>query len=276
MKHRGIHLGRRVCESGGWRWWRVRQVLHLVGRINYVLVLAGQLVEDKVDTGLAGLLHSRSALLELLTIGVGQGRGRKLLLTHAVEVHVAKLLSSKSKELLLELLLPLSKVGLGSQELSGHSRVHLTVIVLHGGRGQDLVVQHVLLVVLVGTTKAGTSGSLRAVLVEVAGLVVVLVAANGVLALVVGRRSRRLGRRRCLGRSAQTSKKVGAAGARGLNLVLGDGGDLGWGGDAETLEGGALATRREARGRVAEALGLEVVVGHLSKTASVHAHFIVG
>ena len=68
---------------------------------------------------------------------------------------------------------------------------------------------------------------------------------------------------------------MGAAGARSLNLVLGDGGDLGWGGDAETLEGGALATRREARGRVAEALGLEVVVvGHLSKTASVHAHFV--
>lgn len=248
-------------------------VLHLVGRINHVLVLAGQLVEDKVDAGLAGLLHSRSALLELLTIGVGQGRGRKLLLTHAVEVHVAELLSSESKELLLELLLPLSKVGLGSQELGGHSRVHLTVIVLHGGRGQDLVVKHVVLVVLVGTTKAGTSGSLRAVLIEVA--VAVLVSGNGVLALVVGRRSRRLGRRRCLGRSAQTSKKVGAAGARGLDLVLGDGGDLGRGGDAETLEGGALATRREARGRVAEALGLEVVVvGHLSKTASVHAHFV--
>jgi hypothetical protein len=66
-----------------------------------------------------------------------------------------------------------------------------------------------------------------------------------------------------------------AARARRLNLILGDRGDLGRGSDAETLKGSTLAPRGKARGRVAEALGLEVVVGHLSKTASVHAHFDV-
>lgn len=275
MKHRGIDLGRRGRESGGWRGRRVRQVvLLLVGGIDNVLVLASHLVEDKENTGLASLLHSRSALLKLLTIGVGQRCSRELLLTHAAKVHVAKLLSGQSKKLLLKLLLPLSEVSLSSKKLSSNSGVHLAIIVLHRGRSQDLVVKHVLLVELINTAKASTDSGLWAVLIEVTGQTVVLVSTDGVLALVVRRRSRGLSGRRGLRRSAKASKEVGAAGARSLNLVLRDRGDLGRRSDAETLEGGALTAGREARGRIAKALGLEVVVGHLSKTASVHAHFV--
>lgn len=275
MEDGSFDVGRRRRETRGRWWWGVRQVvLLLVGWVDDILVLAGQLVENKEDTGLTSLLHSRGALLELLAIGIGQRSGGVLLLAHAVEVHIAELLSRQSKELLLELLLPLSKVGLGSKELSSDSGIHLAIIVLHGGRSEHLVVEHVLLLllILVDTAEAGANRSLRTVLVEVPGETVVLVAAHVVLTLVVGCRCRGLGGRGRLGRSAQAGQKMGAAGARSLNLVLGDRGDLGWGGDAETFEGSTLAARCEARGRVAEALGLEVVVGHLSKTASVHAH----
>lgn len=279
MEDRGVNLGRRGRKSGSWRWWRVRQVVLLVvGGVDNVLVLTSHLVEDKVDTGLSSLLDGRGTLLELLTVGVGQGRGRVLLrLAHAVEVHVAKLLGSESEQLLLELLLPLGKVDLGSQELSGNSGIHLAVIVLHRGRSQNLVVEHVvlLLVVLVGSAEAGADGRLGPILVEVPGKAAVLVSTHVVLALVVGRRRRGLGRRRRLGRSAEAGQKVGAAGARRLHLVLGNRGDLGGRRNAEALESSSLAARGKARGRVAEALRLEVVVGHLSKTASVHAHFEV-
>ena len=66
---------------------------------------------------------------------------------------------------------------------------------------------------------------------------------------------------------------MGAAGARSRNRVLGDGSNLGRRSDTETLKLSTLAARGKARGGTAKAtLGLEVVVGHLSKTASVHAH----
>lgn len=282
VEDRSTGIGRRVCVTR--RWWRrgVRQVvLLLVHGIDDILVLTGHLIEDKVNARLTSLLHGRSALLELLAVGVSQGRSRELLLTQAVEVHVAELLSSKGEELLLELLLPLSKVSLGSEELSSNGGIHLAIIILHSRRSQDLVVEHVLLlllllllVVLVDTTKAGTDGSLRTVQGKVPGQAVVLVTTDAVLTLIVGRRRRGLGRRGRLGGGAEAGQKMGAAGARSLNLVLGDGGDLGRGGDAEAFEGSTLAARRKARGRVAEALGLEVVVGHLSKTASVHAHVV--
>lgn len=143
-----------------------------------------------------------------------------------------------------------------------------------------MVVEHVvllrlLLLVLVGTAEAGADGSLGTVLVEVPGKTIVLVPTDAVLALVVWGRCRGLGRRGRLGGSAEAGQKMGAAGARSLDLVLGNRGNLGRRSDAETLECSSLAARGKARGRVAEALGLEVVVGHLSKTASVHAHFEV-
>jgi hypothetical protein len=82
-----------------------------------------------------------------------------------------------------------------------------------------------------------------------------------------------LGRRGRLGRSTEAGQEMGAAGARSRNRVLGDGGNLGRRSDAETLKLSALAARCKARGGTAEpAFGLEVGVGHLSKTASVHAH----
>jgi len=289
MEHWSINLGRRSSEAGSWRRRRVRQTRHtilslhvavvlLVARVNDVLVLASHLVEDKVDTRLVGLLDG-SGVSKLLAIGVHlRSVWRVGVLLPTAHVHVAELLGRQSKELLLELLLPLGEVELGSQKLSRNVGVHLAVIELELGRGQDLVVEVgllLLLLVLVDTAEARADGSLGTTLVgsvELPGVVGV-VGTNVVLALRVGSRSRGLRRRGSLGRSAEAGQEVGAAGARSRNRVLGDGGNLGRRGDAETLKLSALAARGKARGGTAKAtLGLEVVVGHLSKTASVHAH----
>jgi hypothetical protein len=94
-----------------------------------------------------------------------------------------------------------------------------------------------------------------------------------VLVLRVRGRRRRLGGRRRLRSSAEASQKVGAARARSCNRILGDGGHFGRRGQAKAFQGGTLASRSETRGGHANAaLGLVVVVCHLSKTASVHAH----
>lgn len=132
-----------------------------------------------------------------------------------------------------------------------------------------------LLLVLVHTAESRAGGSLGALVctVELPRGAVDIVVANVVLALRIRSRGRGLGRRGRLGGGAEAGQKMGAAGARSRNRVLGDGSNLGRRSDAETLKLSTLATRRKARGGAAEAaLGLEVVVGHLSKTASVHAH----
>jgi hypothetical protein len=61
--------------------------------------------------------------------------------------------------------------------------------------------------------------------------------------------------------------------ARSRDRVFGNGGNLGRRSKAKAFQGGTLASRSEACSRHTNApLGLEVVVCHLSKTASVHAH----
>ncbi len=289
MEHWGVNFGRRCSEAGSWRRRRVRQVRHavlslhiakvlLVAWVDDILVLASHLVEDKVDTWLIGLLDG-SGVSKLLAIGVHlRSVWRVGVLLSTAHVHVAELLGRQSKELLLELLLPLGEVQLGSQQLGRNVGVHLAVIKLELGRGQDLVVKVglllLLLLVLVHTAEARAGGSLGTLVgtVELPGTVGI-VGTNIVLALRVGSRGGGLGRRGCLGRSAKASQQMGAARARRRNRVLGDGGNLGWRGDAETLKLGAFAARGKARSGTAKAtLGLEVVVGHLSKTASVHAH----
>lgn len=293
VEHGGVDLGGRRRKAGSRRGRRVRQVgchslgLHvatsvlLEARVHDVLVLAGHLVENKIDAGLSGFLDG-GVVLELLAVSVHLGRerrGRKLLgLAHAaVQVHAAKLLGSQGKKLLLELLLPLGEVQLGSQQLGSNAGIHLAVVVLQRGRSQDLVVERGLLVVL-GAGEAVANGSLGDG--RVGGAVVALpgeaggvASTNVVLALGEGGRRGGWGRRGRLGRSAQASEQVGTARARRGNRVLSNRGDLGRRGNAEALQSSTLASRPEARGRAAEAaLGLEVGVSHLSKTASVHAH----
>jgi uncharacterized integral membrane protein len=184
-------------------------VVLLVARVYDVLVLASHLVEDKVDTRLVGLLDG-SCVSKLLAIGVQLGsvwRVRVLLST--AHVHVAELLGCQGKELLLELLLPLSEVQLGSQQLSRNVGIHLAVIELELRRGQDLVVEVglllLLLLVLVHTAETRADGSLRTLVgtVELPGGAVGIVVTNVMLALRVRSRGRRL--RRCgrLGRGAK-------------------------------------------------------------------------
>jgi hypothetical protein len=189
-------------------------LLELKVGVNDILVLASHLVEHEVDTRLASLLESRGVLVLLTkSVHLGVGRGRELLvLAHAtVQVHAAKLLGSEGEELLLELLLPLGKVQLGCQELSGHIGVHLAVVKLERGRGQDLVVERWLLLLLllllllrlvvklIHAGEAGTDGSLGDALagtvVVLSGEAVVVVRGWGtevVLALRVGSRRRGL------------------------------------------------------------------------------------
>ena len=136
-----------------------------------------------------------------------------------------------------------------------------------------------MLAVLVSTREAGSGGRLGhglACVVRLPGEAGRIVA-NVVLALTIGSRGGRLGRRGRLGSRAKTSEEMGAAGARRgrLDRVLGNGSHLGRRGDAQALERGTLATRSEAGGGHADAARLEVVVGHLSKTASVHAHVVL-
>jgi hypothetical protein len=123
-------------------------VVLLVARVYDVLVLASHLIEDKVDTWLVGLLDG-SSVSKLLTIGVHlRSVWRVRVLLSTAHVHVAELLGCQSKELLLELLLPLGEVQLGSQQLSRNVGVHLAIVELELGRGEDLVVKVGLLLLL--------------------------------------------------------------------------------------------------------------------------------
>jgi uncharacterized integral membrane protein len=184
-------------------------VVLLVARVYDVLVLASHLIEDKVDTWLVGLLDG-SSVSKLLTIGVHlRSVWRVRVLLSTAHVHVAELLGCQGKELLLELLLPLSEVQLGSQQLSRNVGIHLAVIELELRRGQDLVVEVglllLLLLVLVHTAETRADGSLRTLVgtVELPGGAVGIVVTNVMLALRVRSRGRRL--RRCgrLGRGAK-------------------------------------------------------------------------
>ena len=246
--------------------------------VHNVLVLASELVVGKIDTRLFGRLG-----LELLAICVhlrGVGRvGEALRAVAVAHVHVAKLLGSEIEELLLELLLALGKVDLGGQELRGDVGIDLTIVELELRRREDLVVHDLLLTKLVGAAEAGSDGSLGHGLLAAAVVGLPGVAAiHIVLVLAVRGGCGRLGGRGRLGGGAEASEEVGPAGARRLDLgVLGDGSHLGRRGHAEAFERGALAARGEAgTGHAEAAVGLEVVVSHLSKTASVHAHGIVG
>jgi uncharacterized integral membrane protein len=184
-------------------------VVLLVARVYDVLVLASHLIEDKVDTWLVGLLDG-SSVSKLLTISVHlRSVWRVRVLLSTAHVHVAELLGCQGKELLLELLLPLSEVQLGSQQLSRNVGIHLAVIELELRRGQDLVVEVglllLLLLVLVHTAETRADGSLRTLVgtVELPGGAVGIVVTNVMLALRVRSRGRRL--RRCgrLGRGAK-------------------------------------------------------------------------
>ena len=301
MKDRGVNLGRRSGKARGWRRRGIGHTRHgvenldgtivlLVARVDDILVLAGHLVEDQIDTRLVRLLNS-SSVAKLLAIGVHLGSVWRVgVAVSSRHVHAAKLLRGQSKQLLLELLLPLGKVHFSSQELGSNVGVHLAIVKLERRRSQDLVIVVwlllLLLLELVDAAEAGADGRLGNTLV---GAVVLLpghavvvvsssVGTNVVLCLGIGRRSRRLGRCRRLRRSAKAGQKVRTAGAGGGNRILGNGGNLWRRSNAETLKLSALSARGKAGGRAAESgLGLEVVVlvvvRHLSKTASVHAHF---
>jgi hypothetical protein len=100
---------------------------------------------------LDGRLLSALLLLLLLTIGVNL-RGHGLL--ELVEVQALQLSSAGSSrdsgELLLELLLALSEEQASELELLHHIGVHLGLLSVEGGRGQDLLGHriHVLLLLL--------------------------------------------------------------------------------------------------------------------------------
>ena len=122
--------------------------------VDSVLVLAGHRVVHKVETRLTRHLDGRllsALLLLLLTIGVNL-RGHGLL--ELVEVQALQLSSAGSSrdsgELLLELLLALSEEQASELELLHHIGVHLGLLSVEGGRGQDLLGHriHVLLLVL--------------------------------------------------------------------------------------------------------------------------------
>lgn len=123
--------------------------------VDSVLVLAGHRVVHKVETRLTrhldGRLLSALLLLLLLTIGVNL-RGHGLL--ELVEVQALQLSSAGSSrdsgELLLELLLALSEEQASELELLHHIGVHLGLLSVEGGRGQDLLGHriHVLLLLL--------------------------------------------------------------------------------------------------------------------------------
>jgi hypothetical protein len=125
----------------------------------------------------------------VLTICVHLGSVRRVgVLLFTAHVHVAELLGYQGKELLLELLLPLSEVQLGSQQLSRNIGVHLAIIELELGRGQDLVAKVrllLLLLVLNHTAETRADGSLRTLVgtVELSGGAVSIVVTNVVLAL---------------------------------------------------------------------------------------------
>lgn len=124
--------------------------------VDSVLVLAGHRVVHKVETRLTRhldgrLLSALLLLLLLLTIGVNL-RGHGLL--ELVEVQALQLSSAGSSrdsgELLLELLLALSEEQASELELLHHIGVHLGLLSVEGGRGQDLLGHriHVLLLLL--------------------------------------------------------------------------------------------------------------------------------
>lgn len=169
-------------------------VLLLVVLVDNVLVLASELVEDKIDARLASLLNHGS-VLDLLAVSVHLSCVLIVLellgLAHAsVHVHVAKLLSSQGKKLLLELLLPLSEIHLSSQQLSSDTRIHLAIVELKRGRSQDLVVHwllllRLLLLVLVHTSEARTDGSLGTLVGTVEALPVAVVAVGVVSTNIV-------------------------------------------------------------------------------------------
>jgi hypothetical protein len=199
-------------------------------------------------------------------------------LTHAAtQVHATKLLSSEVEELLLKLLLTLSKVNFSGKKLSSDVGVNFTVLKLKRWRSQNLVVHHLLVVVVVAVLVCASESSAHGRLGHALGSIVGLAGAQVVLTLTVRSRSRRLSRSRCLRGSTQTSKEMGTAGARGwhFNRVLGNGGDLWRRSNAKALQRSALAARSKAAGGHTNATRLEVVVSHLSKTASVHAHFVL-
>lgn len=273
-----VRLGGRMREAGSGRWRRVGetgslQLCHLLlqSRIHHVLVLARHLVVSQIDSGLAGFLE-QGVLLELLAIGSVRRVGERLLAHATAKVHVAELLGSEIEELLLKLLLALGQVDLGREKLGGDVGVDFTVLELELRGRKNLIVHHLLLAVLGGAGEAGANSSLRHALVSL----VALASTDIVLTLTVRGGCRRLGRSGCLRGSTETSEEVGAAGARRRYLlsVLGDGSDFGRRGDAQAFERSTLAAGSKATGRHAETTGLEVVVGHLSKTASVHAHFV--
>jgi hypothetical protein len=242
--------------------------LLLQSRIHDVLVLAGHLVINQVNAGLASLLdQGRLRLLTIRIVG---------LLTHATaKVHVAELLRSEVEELLLKLLLALGEVDLGREKLGGDVGVDFTILELELRRRKNLVIHRMLLLLLVVLGSASET-SPDSSLWHALGSVEALATTHVVLTLTVRGGGRRLGRRRRLRGSAQTSKEMRAAGARRRNFrVLGDGSDLGGRGNAQALERSTLAARTEATSGHTEATGLEVVEGHLSKTASVHAHFVL-
>lgn len=290
-----VHLGRgRGIAGSGW-WRRVRQVGldHLSSKVvasllglleagvQDILVLASELVECEIEASL-GTLLGNLVVLELLTIRVhlrSKGGLLKLLSLMSVQVQASKLLSGEIEKLLLKLLLPLGKIDLGGEELGSNVGIQVGVVVLNRGRSEDLlgsIVHHVLLSVDVadGAAKTGTDSSLRNALVHGVGVVrlpgkAALVRTEIVLVLAVRGGGRRLSRSGSLGSGAQTGKEMRAAGARSLYLsILGDGGDLGGSSQTQALQAGALAARGIASGGEADAVGLEIVESHLSKTAS--------
>lgn len=279
-------LGRRVGETRSRRRRRVGKLRLLRVLIHDILVLAGHRVVDNVKSGM-GVLR----LLELLAVETRLWRHRShrvLLLAHvaSVDVHASKLLSGEAEQLLLKLLLALLKVELSSHELGSEVGIEVCrviVVELDGRRSQhllgkrvDLATSRDTVLVLEAHGETRANGSLGAAVARASvetGLLGVTHAAELVL---VERRGLGHGTR-SLGRSAQASKEVRAAGPGGglvVNGVLANGTDLWRCGSAETLQVVALAARREAGRRNAEtSVGGEVVVGHLSKTASVHAHY---
>jgi hypothetical protein len=266
----------------------------LVVGVDHVVVLASELIIDQIDTWLTGLLGNLR-VLELLTKSVGLGGERNIckrlrLSDTTSQVHPTKLLRSQVEKLLLELLLPLGEVHLGGQELSSKVGVDFAIIVLNLRGSQHLIrssIEHLLLLLVVlaklvvdGATKSGTDSGLWHALIEAIQAltrVARLIQAGAVLGLMVWSRGRGLGRRRSLGRGAETSKQMRAAsaGRRSLNRVLSDGGNLGRRSNAEALGNpGPLSAGGKAGAREANAaVGLEVVVSHLSKTASVHCRW---
>lgn len=255
--------------------------LSLLGAlVHEVTLLAGRRIVVRINSRLGShhwcddWLHIVLDLLLLIHI-LRCDRRRSKLLLHLVshpQVQTLELLSSclDIDELLLQTLLLLCKVHVGSYQLSIEIWVHLLLAVLINedlGWCKRLLWNGVHLTIM---QLVGVNGSLGSTIVL---FVRIDASCKSSVMLQLGGRGRR---GECAGgggfwRCSQARKQVRPGGARCRCTVVLGVGLLGWF-EAEALEiRGICSSGSKARtGHSQSITGREVIVGHLSKTACVH------